>query len=221
MNYFEDIALYQSGITGVGMEYLNENNLAWVLYRWDIDIKKYPRYGDRVKVRTVPNSFYKFCAYRKFEMENAGGDIIARGVSEWLLLKADSKKPVRIPESIYRAYNIDMDCSDKIEMENLKSPDKIDFEKLFDVRYSDIDTNMHVNNVKYIDWCMETMPVDIVRECMLKKLLVTYKKETKYGEIIKAQTEVMKDEGTITCRHRIVDMEGRELCLLKTIWAYE
>lgn len=32
MNYLQDIALTQSADCGVGIDYLNENKLAWVLY---------------------------------------------------------------------------------------------------------------------------------------------------------------------------------------------
>ena len=58
-------------------------------------------------------------------------------------------------------------------------------EKSFDVRYSDIDTNMHVNNVKYVSWALETVPKDIVLNYELKNVKVTYEKETTYGETIK------------------------------------
>ena len=32
----------------------------------------------------------------------------------------------------------------------------------FKVRYGDIDSNMHVNNVRYVEWAIESLPLDIV-----------------------------------------------------------
>lgn len=221
MDYFEDIALLQSEGAGVGINYLYGKGLIWVLYKWDINIKKYPKFGDRVKVITIPNSLYKFYAYRKFEMQSADGETLASADSEWLLVKMDTKKPIRIPEPIYRAYNVDINCSDKLNIENLKAPEMADCEKLFEVRYSDIDTNMHVNNVKYVEWAMETVSQEIVKKYMLNRLLVTYKKETRYGETIKAATSITEHDKGAVCSHSIVDMDGKELCLLKSIWTKE
>ena len=38
----------------------------------------------------------------------------------------------------------------------------------FKVRYGDIDSNMHVNNVKYVEWAIESLPLDIVLIMNLK-----------------------------------------------------
>lgn len=218
MNYFQDIAIFQSENSGVGIDYLRENNIAWVLHKWDIDIKRYPVYGQKIKVRTIPYSLYKFYAYRKFEVEDEYGEIIVSANTEWLLINTESKKLVKIGEAMYRAYSLDNDCSKKYEIEDINAPDKIDFEKEFEVRYSDIDTNKHVNNVKYVDWSIETVPLEIVLGYKLKKLQVIYKKETTFGEVIKSRTKLIKDEGLAVCNHSIVDNDGKELCILKTVW---
>lgn len=47
----------------------------------------------------------------------------------------------------------------------------------FIARYSDIDTNRHVNNVKYADWSIEIVPLDIVMSYCLKRMKITYKKK--------------------------------------------
>ena len=41
MNYLDDIAIGQSEQLGVGVDYLKQRNVAWVLYKWDIKIHKY------------------------------------------------------------------------------------------------------------------------------------------------------------------------------------
>ena len=94
----------------------------------------------------------------------------------------------------------------------------MDSEKSFQVRYSDIDTNMHVNNVKYVAWALETVPKDVVLNCELKNIKVTYEKETTYGETIKVSTEVIRKENIIICRHKIINEEGTELTLLESTW---
>ena len=43
INYFCDIGTFQSESLGVGIDYLTERRLAWVFYRYDINIKRYTK----------------------------------------------------------------------------------------------------------------------------------------------------------------------------------
>lgn len=219
MNYFEDIAILQSEKLGIGIDYLNENKIAWVLYKWDIKIERYPVYAETVKVRTYPYSFIKFYAYRRYEVIDSNENVIVSGNSMWLLINTETKRPVKIPEHIYDTYGLSKDNADALEIEDAAPLSKIDNIKEFEVRYSDIDTNRHVNNVKYVDWSIETVPLEIVLNYTLKRLKVTYKKETTYGETIKASIESVKSDSGITCMHKISDLNDRELCILETEWA--
>ncbi|HBM79613.1 MAG TPA: acyl-ACP thioesterase [Clostridiaceae bacterium] len=217
MNYFQDIAIFQSMKVGVGIDYLEKNKLAWVLYKWNIHIERYPVYGERVKVGTSPYSFDKFYAFRKFNIADGDNQLLVSADTMWLLLHTENKKPIRIIQPIYDAYNVDK-IPKRIPMPAIERMTRVDYEKGFQVRYTDIDTNMHVNNVKYVEWIIETIPVDTVLHYSMENVLVTYKKETVYGEDIKVQTELMNKGETLECLHRITGKGNIELCIAKTIW---
>ncbi len=34
-------------------------------------------------------------------------------------------------------------------------------------RRSDVDMNQHLNNVTYLAWCLETVPLDVYTDCQL------------------------------------------------------
>ncbi len=216
MNYFDDIAMRQSENLGVGVDYLKERNIAWMLYKWDIKIHKYPIYGENIKVRTAPHSFKKFYAYRWFDILNRQGEKLVNANSIWLLINTDKKRPIKITKDMYKAYRVQ--SSEPLEIEEIKQPSSVDAEKEFHVRYSDIDTNRHVNNVKYAAWAIETVPLDIVLSYTLVNLKVTYKKETTYGNTNKALTQVKTLDNSITCLHRIVDEDDKGLCFLESKW---
>lgn len=219
MNYFQDIALIQSEDQGIGIDYLlKEKSLAWVLYKWDIKVDRYPLYKEKVKVRTWAYSLVKFYAYRKFEVIDENGEVIITADTIWLLVNINTKKPVRIIKEVFDGYGVELDCTDKLDMGKIQAPSKIDSQIEFIVRYSDIDTNRHVNNVKYADWCIETVPLDIVLNYTLKRTRIIYKKETKYGEKIKVLTEILHEQDKIICLHKIVDKDDKELCSAETTW---
>ncbi|WP_246577904.1 acyl-[acyl-carrier-protein] thioesterase [Clostridium psychrophilum] len=218
MNYFEDMAMYQSERLNIGIDYLSVNKIAWVLYKWDITMNSYPLLNEIIKVKTFAYSSNKFFAYRKYEIFDTNNNMVGQANSVWILINTDRRRPMRITKDINEAYGIDANNNAPIDIENILSISKVDREKSFDVRYSDIDTNMHVNNVKYAAWALETVPKDIVVNYELRNIKVTYEKETTYGEIIKVSTQVIKEVDKTICRHRIINEKGVELTLLESIW---
>lgn len=218
VDFLGDIATRQSEELGIGIDYLKENGLCWVLYKWNIDMYKYPVYGEKVLIRTCPCSMRKFYAYRTFELINSKGEVLSKAESIWFLINIEKRRPVRIGENIYKAYGLTFNDNKSLEIENIKKLESVNYEKQFDVRYSDIDTNRHVNNEKYIAWAIETLPLDTVLNYTLKNIKVTYEKETTYGETISVLTEVTKQGDNINYLHKIIDKEENELTLLSTVW---
>lgn len=149
-------------------------------------------------------------------MLNSDGEKLATANSQWLLVDTEKKRPIKVTKYMCEVYDAKQNKALKIE--DTKGPTSIDTEKEFHVRYSDIDTNMHVNNAKYATWALETLPLDIMVNYTLKNLKVTYKKETTYGKTIKALTQIENRHDNITCLHSIVDKDEKVLCLLKSFW---
>ena len=97
----------------------------------------------------------------------------------------------------------------------LPQPVKPDIEKHFDVRLHDLDINQHVNNVKYIEWALESIPLNIWNAKMISSLEITFRSETRYGESVTVQTENRND----CFIHRIIsEKDQRSLALLRTRW---
>lgn len=219
MNYFEDVSTKQSEELGVGLDYLTKKNLGWVIYKWNVQVERYPVYGEKIKVRTIPLSSRKFYAYRKFEILDDKGDIIVTAESIWFLIDILKRKAIRVTEEMKQAYEIQETKIDPFNIKKIVKSKNTDFEKLFSVRYSDIDTNRHVNNVNYVVWAIETVPIKTITTCTLKKINITYEKEAKYGNVIKVMTEIInKSEKNIVCIHKIIDDQDNILSLLETYW---
>lgn len=218
MNYFSDICTMQSESLGVNLDYMKDNNMAWVLCKWDITILRYPSYGEKIKVKTIPYSFRKFYAYRKFEVVDNSGELIITANSLWFLIDTSKRKAIRIPDEMYNAFGIEIENNEKLEIKKIQIPNEFDIEKEFNVRYSDIDTNLHVNNVKYAAWAIETVPMEVVLKYTLNKINITYEKETVYGELVTVSTKINKEKDEIVCVHKITDSSDNLITLSETRW---
>ncbi len=75
---------------------------------------------------------------------------------------------------------------------------------------------MHVNNVKYISWAIETIPFDIVLNYTLKNFVITYEKEVKYGNDINVYSEMVhNDNNEIVFVHKVENERGKKSYLSK------
>lgn len=218
MNYLEDIAIVQANEFGSGIEYLKQNNIAWVVYRWNVRIKKYANVGEILKVRTWPHTYRKFYAYRKHEVVNSQGEVIVTADSIWFMIDISRRRPCKISDEIVNMFGLKEGEKEEIAFEKLTAPSNNEVEKKFQVRYSDIDMNHHVNNVKYISWALETVPMDIIKNLLLKQLSISYEKETKYGEIVTVSSEVIESQNEFAVVSSLVNENGDKLTLVRTEW---
>ncbi|PJI08494.1 acyl-ACP thioesterase [Clostridium sp. CT7] len=215
MSYLEDLATYQTEKLGMSLKYFRDNKIAWVVYKWEVHMDKYPEYGDRIEVSTLPYSIRKFYAYRKYEIFNKG-ERIGYANSLWFLIDTEKRKPCRITNNIYKMYNLTEEDNEQIPFDRLRKLKQVDYKNSFKVRYSDIDTNKHVNNVKYVSWVLENVPMEIISEHEISDLKVMYQKETAYGETIEVMTNMEEKEGKYIFNHSINNSEGESLTLVKT-----
>jgi medium-chain acyl-[acyl-carrier-protein] hydrolase len=218
MDYFGDMALKQAEYLGIGMDYLLANNMVWVLYKWDINIITYPMYEEKIKIKTYPVSIRKFYAYRMFEVRDESGNIIGTAKSIWLLIDYIKRRPIKVNENIYSTYGLKPEIEEPFQIDEIKEVERVDNSTQFKVRYTDIDTNKHVNNAKYADWVIETVPLEIASIYSLKNLNLQYHKETNYGEEVKVLTQISYDKDTVYCIHNIQNKEGKKITSGTSLW---
>ena len=104
------------------------------------------------------------------------------------------------------------------KVDSVEKLQEVTSKNFFKVRYGDIDSNMHVNNVRYVEWAVESLPLEIVLNYELKDLSVVFEKECKYGAEIIASYELREDNDELIVLHKIENDEGTELSILKSRW---
>ena len=52
------------------------------------------------------------------------------------------------------------------------------------VKYSDLDYNGHVNNVKYTAWVLDSLPQDLVCGHFLREVSINFNKEARRGDTV-------------------------------------
>ena len=217
-NLLQDAASNHAYKLGVSVHQLLEKNVTWVLSRMMLRMDTFSTWQDPVRVRTWPSGIQTVFALRDFEIRDDADRIIGSAVSAWIVIDADKRRPVR-PTSFAKQINsVEGLRSLDHPLNKLPKVDAADYESRFFVRYHDLDINQHVNNVRYIEWLLESIP-DFGREGLtLKELELNYLGEAFKGDRIISMCRKDNPSGT-RFSHTIVREEDQlELVRARTSW---
>lgn len=184
-NYFQEIAGLHSDQLGIGFNTIQkERGVVWVLIRIRMDIMKYPIWNDEITVETWPQIPRKFDFDRDFLIKDMHGNTIAKAVSTWVILDAETHN-LRKSEVIAIDYPpiINERAIDCI-LGKLKpsSEPEIAYKRV--IGCSDIDMNGHLNNSKYIDFIMDCFTMDELKKYHAQSIQVNYMSEALPGDTV-------------------------------------
>jgi acyl-ACP thioesterase len=219
-NYLQDIASDHAVLLGFGRDDLMRDNRFWVLSRMYAEINVWPLWEDKIVVRTWPNGTDKLFALRNYEVSFPDGKHIASGTSSWLILDQTTRR-VQRPDSILSGYNPDLHpgtsplrYATKLEQSAENGNETFPFK----VKVSDIDVNLHTNNVQYLKWACDTYGIDFVIKNIPKSAEINYLAESVFDEAIIIKTSAEQDNNSFY-NHSIYRIEDKkELCRIRIGW---
>lgn len=155
-SFFQEMAYHHAGELGLGYEDMKNRKLIWALSRMRIQMDRYPAWNERITIETWPSGAEKLFALRDFRVLDADGKPMGRASTAWLILDLDSHRLIR-PKEIMDQFKVivhDVRMFDEgLEKVTLPgTPSPLGHHR---VVYSDLDIVGHVNNVKYMEWCID------------------------------------------------------------------
>ncbi|WP_194777007.1 acyl-[acyl-carrier-protein] thioesterase [Pararhodonellum marinum] len=164
---------------------LFEDDLMWVLSRFEIHCLKKPVWGERITVKTAGRGIHKLFALREFQVLDQAGTILVEAMSAWLLLDVKSKRP-RKPEAVLPKRHFKPLLGDELVPSKVIVPEDLEFAYAIQVTPSDLDMNRHVNNASYIRWVEDFC---WRKEIKIDHLLIQYLEEVKLDEEVQLYFE--------------------------------
>lgn len=139
------------GISFVDMQHYNQ---AWVLSRMRVEITELPKWKDTITVKTWINSLENSRSVRAFEIYSNDRKIIG-SETFWAVFNTKIRRPeaLVLPYSHFELFPQNRATIETFSKINLDLDTRIVSEKT--VVFSDLDIVNHVNNVKYLEWCLD------------------------------------------------------------------
>lgn len=221
MHYFEDIATLNSEAQGFTLDYFDRTGQGFMLLKWDITVHSWPFFNETVRIITRPSAFRKFLANREYAVVGNDGVILSKAQSVWIFADARTRRPARVPDEMYAGFGVARGSEATFEMlEDV--PATTTGSCTLDIKAcrSDIDNNNHVNNVRYVEWALESLPDDFVNNHTVQRIKVHYKKELQCGDGAVLVSEIVRQEFKLMTTHSIYNGD-REVCHLHLNWIGE
>lgn len=207
MSILQETAISHSNSTISPMSWYVENNLGFLLTNWDVRVNKYPALYEDITVYTWPVSFKGIMAQRSFQAYDNAGCEVASANTRWVFADLAKRRPTKIPAELAETYGSTFETPYEPDY---AFPSLDGYEFLSAMPHTalrnDIDSNFHVNNIKYIEWAANCVPQEIYSSGNVCEMKTQYKKELKLNDRVLIETYVKGSE-IITLIKSVEDSE--------------
>jgi acyl-ACP thioesterase len=215
-SFMQETAWHHAEHLRLGYSNLMENQAIWVLSRLFIQMEAYPRWGDRIDVKTWLAGASRLFALRHFSITDSRRNVIGGAKSAWLVLDLKNRRPQKI-EPVFRHIQHLSDGYPVEEPKNFPLLPVLRW-KVHAVRYSDIDMHHHVNNIKYIEWILDSCPFGMNQTHQIHTFEINFLAESSHGDTLSILTETLQESPPAFLHQVIRKDDGRELCRARTEW---
>lgn len=179
LNHAQEMANMHAETLGFGLDDLLSSGVIWVLSRMHIQFRRLPVWKEKLHIETWHKGNDNLFGIRDFSVtDNTGKEIIA-ATSSWLIIDYTTRKLKRI-NSILGSNFKSVNKRDAIQTtaEKLSSPDNLALTSTHITSISDLDINKHVNNARYLEWAIDSLPLSISKNLSIKEIWINFNNES-------------------------------------------
>ena len=184
LDLMQEAAGINATTLGFGYDEMMSSNTAWVLSRINVKFINTPKWREEVNLKTWHKGMSKLFYLRDFILSDKEGNPMVLATTSWLIIDMNTRRLVRNSDLALNDTAMDAIATpaDKVVIPVDVEPELV---RKHPVTWSEIDTNGHVNNVKYAVWAIDAVKPEDIKEKPLKELLINYDAEVMPGDVVK------------------------------------
>lgn len=209
LSFLENTAGAHSAYCKFSIIDIIDKDLTWFILSWKLQVIKRPKAAQKIRVQTWGRKMSKLLFLRDFKILDENGEVLVIATSKWCLVNTKTGRIAKAPENIEEIYHgfrdepvFEVDDTSKLIVPN----SEVQLVDEYKIRRFDLDGNMHVHNLNYVDFAYELLPEDIYAKEELNNVEIMYKKEIKYGQIIKSFLYIEDGVYTIVIKNDTEDI---------------
>jgi acyl-ACP thioesterase len=212
-NYMLHAASNHASLRGFGFNDMTEKHTAWVLSRLAIEINRYPAMSEPVTLYTWIDEVGRFFTSRCFELTDSAGVPVVFARSIWAAIDMQTRRPTPLDVEALNVYVSGRSCP-------IEKPGKIaamenEAEGVpYQVRYSDLDINGHLNSIKYMEHMLDLFELNLFEEKEVRRFEIAYLSEGRYGMPLTLHKKEMEPDKY----HMAISHESKVICRATADW---
>ncbi|WP_270087529.1 acyl-[acyl-carrier-protein] thioesterase [Sphingobacterium sp. SYP-B4668] len=178
---------------GFGFFEMANNNQAWVLSRIRMEVEELPKWLDHITIKTWIQEFQGARSIRNFEVWRKGKRYLT-ATTYWAVINTlkRTSEDLAIPTVGFETYPLQIATSKPFSRLDIQRDTAV--VKNHQVVLSDLDIVKHVNNVKYMEWCLDTLKPELVLENNIRALEMNYLRELRYDDWVEISSSHTDNE---------------------------
>lgn len=182
-NLLQLTAAEHSEIGGISFSDMQEFDQAWVLSRMRVEITELPKWKDIVTVKTWINTLENSRSVRALELYVNGNKLVG-SETFWAVFNTKTRRPeqLALPYSHFNLFPENKATNESFSKINIHGNTELVFQKT--VALSDLDIVNHVNNVKYLEWCLDFVPTELILNQKVANFEMNFIKELSLGDSV-------------------------------------
>lgn len=196
-NYLQESAWRHANHLGFGFQDAQARNEVWVIIGLMLKLLRHPQWGETIRVETWPKGIDRLFAFRDFRILDQQDRVIGAATSSWMILDITTRRPR--PVEIVRDMLHLATRQDILDKNPPHLQPTANLRPLYsrEVRFSELDFNGHVNNTRYIDWCMDAFSAEWHKANKVQTLTINYLSEVRGSDAIGILSDNSSTDGLL------------------------
>ena len=188
----QEAAGNHSAERGCSIPILHEEGKTWVITRSKMEVHRYTHWPERVCVETWAQEPIRLHLPRVIRSFDEQGEPIFTAKTYWALIDLERGRPIRPSTMVERIglapqeMQMDLSLTKRLTYEDSGCTTLVSYKPK--IQYLDTDSNLHVNNISYLNWALESLPSEFRNRAKVAQADVSWIRQTFSGDDITVLT---------------------------------
>ena len=151
LRHLAAVAVDASTAAGFDGRWYATNGVHWLVRRTTFALHAPASAGTELEVRTWVEDFRRVRSQRRYDVRKADGTRVLDAVTDWVLVESASGKLRRVPAEMEERFGVAAEPVAPRAAWTAPPAPPAPARAVYPVRYTDLDSLMHVNNAAYLD----------------------------------------------------------------------
>ena len=186
----QEASIAHTTALGMGREKTLDRGLLWIVTLQQAKIWRMPEYDERIRLKSWPGKMMHLLFPRYYRIEDETGNALVEASALWALMDEKTRRVV-FPElfgvkirGVHTGKEIPLPAAPKMPANAQEST--------FNVPYSFVDLNGHMNNTRFYDLAEDCLP-EALRTRALVGVRTEYTREVRFGTTMEIRRELRGD----------------------------